>query len=153
MRSFGPLFFWIYFWSFPPPRSPFWYLHYVFIGHLMMSHLSEALLFFLLLFSLFFALHSVYSSVIKVADSNFCQFKSTVEPLWWILHFSYYSFNSRISMLFYFTISVFLLIFSNGWDIVIIPSFISVSIVSFSSLSIFIMATFKSVLNLTSGHL
>lgn len=40
-------------------------------------------------FSLFFWLHSLYSSISKFTDSFFCWFKYMVEPLQWNFHFSY----------------------------------------------------------------
>lgn len=80
----------------------------------------------------------VYPSSFKFTNSSFCQLKFTVEPFQWTFHCAcYIVFHSRISIcFFFFIISISLLKFSTWWDIVIVPPFTSLSIVSFSSLDI-----------------
>lgn len=110
-----------------------WYSHCVCVGVLILSHisLSVCLFFFILFFSLLFRLYNLYQSILNFANYIFCLFKSTADPLQWIFHFSYWNFQLQNFHLVPFIIYSSLLILSTCCNIVIIPSTMSLIIVSF----------------------
>ena len=94
----------------------------------------------------FFGLYTLYQPFFIFANFFFCQFNSTVEPCSDFSLLAYCIFNFRISICFFFVISFSFLIFSLWWGIIIVPSFNSLSMISFDSLKIFVIAALKSAM-------
>ena len=122
----------------------FWYSSYVYVGILMLSHISLRRS-----FSFSSVLYLVYT--IDLSSSLLILSSASVNPVLGLFSDFFFSvtvlFTSKISIWFFFflIISIFVLIFFIWCDIVIKPCITSLNMVSFSFLNIFIMTTLKSV--------
>lgn len=80
----------------------------------------------------FLRLHYLYESIIKVTDSFFCQFRSTTEQLQQILKFQLlYFLTPEFPFGSFFFLIICFFTDTLWWDIVIIASFNSISMVGF----------------------
>ena len=120
-------------------------LHFVaFIkGRLFFFFFLILFIYLFIYFCLFFRLHNFYQTIFKFTDYFFCQFKSIVEPLQWIFSFQWHcTFQLCIWFFYNFYLIIDILCLMRCCHCV---SFTSSSVVSFSSLYIFVVATVKSV--------
>lgn len=118
--------------------SPYTLSHYVGVVD-GLPHFSEALFIFLHLFILvFFRLHNFPSSLYKFALTFLFQLKWTAESLKWMFSFS--DCAIQLQIFHSFVIFVSSLLFCMWWGLILLFFFTSLTIVSFSSLNIFITA-------------
>lgn len=112
---------------------------------LMVFFRSEARFIFLhSLVFLFLRLGNLNRPIFKLVDCFFWLLISAVSSLYWIFHFSYY-FSQICNFCLVFYKDNFLLIFSLWWDIILIISFISLDMVSFSCFNILKITDLKSL--------
>lgn len=94
------------------PFSPVWDLYYAYVGILDgILQVSEDPL---VVFILAFYVHQTGQSQFKPTNFSFCWFRTDIRPLWWFYGVLY----SKISILFYFIICLFIGILNIYWNIV-----------------------------------
>lgn len=132
----------------------FWTPNRLMVVHLLVSYipLKPSSSFSILFLSVRQFAHYPLASVVRFTDSFFWQPQSTVHPLYWLLHFSHCTFNSRISpAVFVISIDPMILLFDETW-----PSHLPVLVLGWFPLifqAFFIVAVLNLLFLLSAGDI